>query len=102
MARDQVPASGLPVSSELTLTTAGVEQSFDINVPDSSKESVKKIQIRSRTSDALKYGWAPGGPYVTIPKDQTYWDDLLDIRQQLTVYLVGTLNGQVAEIQVWR
>ena len=102
MARDQVPAAGNPAIFNQTLDTLGVEESFDINVPDPSKEPVKKIQIKSKTSDPMQYGWAPGGPYVTIPADQTFWDDNLDIPQQLTVYLVGSINGQVAEIQVWR
>jgi len=98
MARERIPAAGTPIMYNKTLTTADVEETQTIEVVG---ESIKKIQIKSQSGDSLQYGWATTGPYTTIPADQTYYEGGLDIRTDLDIFLVGSVNGQVAEIEVW-
>lgn len=104
MSRDNVPALGSPIVYNITLATSGVEQSQDlfISIPTGSSygPTIKALQIRSRDAKDLQYGFITSGPYSTIPSGQTYWRDNLDV-VALTVYLVGTLNGQIIEIEVW-
>lgn len=101
MARDQVPSANVPLNDTLTLVTSGVEQSYPINL-GTEFESVKKVQFKSRTSDAFQYSYTQSGPYTTVPASQTYFEFNLDVRQPLTAYFVGTVNGQVIEIEIWR
>lgn len=103
MPRDQVPSANVPTILNETLETAGIEESKVLHDPATQPEHLKGIQIKSRTAaDDLRYGFAPGGPYVTIHGGQTYAMWNLDIGQSFSVYLVGTVDGQVAEIEVWR
>lgn len=89
----------IPLIYNTALTTAGVEQSLVLE-SDYQNSSIKRIQIKSRTSNDLKYSYLAGGNYVTIFAGQTYWQDEIDA-WVLTVYLIGTLDGQIAEIEVW-
>lgn len=93
-----MPSSRTPTIYNIILVTAGVEQNQVLVTVD--QPTIKKILVKSRTSNDLRFSWASGGTYVTIPAGQTYWDDELELWDK-TLYLVGTLNGQVAEIQVW-
>lgn len=89
--------SGKPIIYNLTLTSANTEYSQAL------PELITKLQIKCRTSSALKLGWNSGESatnYITIPADQTYWDD--QIRASLTAYLQSSTAGVVAEIQVWQ
>jgi hypothetical protein len=91
----------VPQVINVTLTTAGVEQSQAIVTDADTQPAIKSLQIRSRSSDSLQYGFVASGPYSTIPADQTYWKENMQA-WTLTLYLVGSVNGQVVEIEVWR
>jgi len=99
MSRDQLPSSSTPTIFTKTLVTAGVEGNQILVVE--GNPTLKKIMIKSRTTNDLKFSWVSSGNFVTIPSGQTYWDDGLD-KPVATIYLIGTLNGQIAEIQVWQ
>lgn len=92
-------ASRVPTIYNVTLTTAGTEQSKDLQT-DPNLPSIKRIQVKSRTANDLKYSYITAGPYVTIPAGLTYWQDIIDA-WIITIFLTGTINGQVAEIEVW-
>lgn len=92
-------ASRVPKIYNLILTTAGAEQS-QVLQNDSTLSSIKRIQVKSRSKNDLKYSYIAGGPFVTIPSGQTYWQDVVDA-WLLELFLVGTIDGQVAEIEVW-
>lgn len=103
MGRDQIPSANLPKVFNKTLVTLGNEETQVIHTPGVDRDTVKGIQIKSRTTaNSLQYGFEPGGPYTTIPGGNTYAMWNLDIGQAFTVYLVGSIDGQVAEIEVWR
>lgn len=89
----------IPLIYNVTLVTAGVEQS-QILQSDPFSSSIKRIQVKSRTANDLKYSYITTGPYVTIFSGQTYWQDEIDA-WTLEIFLVGTVNGQVAELEVW-
>ena len=99
MGRDSQPSSVLPTIDELVLATAGVEES-QVLQDDDGGPPIKKVQLKCRTGTPIKYGYAPGGPYVTLGTNETYWQDGLDARH-ITLYVVGTIDGQVAEIETW-
>lgn len=102
MPRDQVPSANVPLNDTLALVTAGAEQPYVINV-GTEFESVKKVQFKSRTTaDSFQYSYTMGGPYTTVPGGQTYFEFNLDIHQALNAYFVGSVNGQVIEIEIWR
>jgi hypothetical protein len=89
----------VPTIYNLVLTTAGTEYPQVLNTTD--QPTIKKVQIKSRTkSDDLSYSWVTAGNFVTIFGGQTYWEDNLEA-WQLTLFIKGTVNGQVAEIEVW-
>ena len=88
-----------PFIENITLVTAGVEQSFDLQI-DPEKPKIKRIQLKSRQTNNLQYGYVTTGPYVTIPSGQTYWQDIID-SWLLTIYLVGSIDGQIAELEYW-
>lgn len=92
-------ASRVPKIYNLTLTTAGVEQS-QVLQNDSTLSSIKRIQVKSRSKNDLKYSYIAGGSFVTIPSGLTYWQDEIDA-WLLELFLVGTIDGQIAEIEVW-
>lgn len=99
MSRDQLPSSSTPVPFNKTLVTTGIEDSqILVTLGD---PSLKKIMIKSRTANDLKFSWISGGAYITIPSGQTYWDDGLD-KPEAIIYLTPTIDGQVAEIQIWQ
>ena len=100
MGKDQQPAAVEPVIHELVLTTAGTEYPQVLHDGGADTPSIKKIQIKCRTSADITYGFVSAGTVVTLPADHTYWQDGLDNRG-LTVYIIGGVNGLVAEIEVW-
>lgn len=80
----------------LTLTSANTEYSQAL------PNNARKVMIKCRTSAAMKLSYTSGesgSNYLTIPADQTYWDDHINTVQ--TVYLQSTTAGVVAEIMVW-
>lgn len=89
----------VPFTDNVTLTVAGTEYSRTLQ-NDPSMNTVKAFQVKSQSSDALKYSYSPGGPYITIPPDQTKWEEDL-FAYNLIIYLVGTVDGQIAEIEWW-
>lgn len=88
-----------PFIEEITLVTNGVEQSFVLQ-SDPTLPSIKRIQVKSRTLNDLKYRYISSGPFVTIFAGQTYWQDEIDA-WLLTIFLVGTIDGQIAELEYW-
>lgn len=101
MARDHVPSAGEAETFNVTLTTAGTEYSQSAPVAAQFLgKSVKTIQIQCATSNPIQYAFAPGGPYTTIRSGATYWKENLDL-YNLVIYLKGTVDGVVAEIEVW-
>lgn len=89
----------VPTVQEVTLVTAGVEQAFPIQISHQNS-TVKSLQIKSRTLNDLKYGFALGGPYTTIFAGQTYWKERME-SMIMTLYFVGTVNGQIVELEYW-
>jgi hypothetical protein len=83
----------------LVLTTAGSEYSYPLQTVEQDT-SVKRFQLKSKENADMKYAYKPGGPYVTIPAGHTKWEDEIDVRM-FTLYIVGTANGQTAEIEWW-
>lgn len=101
---DWVPAVTKPYMLAVTLVTAGVEQQVDIlvDVPlDPNSIPIKALQIKSRSAEALEMAWESGGDHTTIPSGSTYWKEGMNA-VNLTVYLTGVSNGQVAEIEYWK
>lgn len=98
--RSLAPVS-LPKIFNVTLTTTGVEYSQVVQDGSTELVNIRSLQIRSKEDASMQYGFITTGPYVTIPKGCTYWQDNIDM-PNLTVYLVGSVDGQTAEIQVWQ
>lgn len=103
MSRDQLPSSSTPVTLNVTCPNSGVETAATLVTL--GQPSLKKIMIKSRTLNDLWFQWKSTGAvgllFVTIPAGQTYWDDGLD-KPEATIYLIPTINNQVAEIQIWQ
>ncbi len=88
--------SGKPTIYNLTLINSGTEYSQAL------PEQYSKIMIKCRTSVAIQLAYTSGQSgsiYVTIPADQTYFDD--EISSSGSVYLQSGTSGVVAEILVW-
>lgn len=87
---------GKPTIYNLTLTSASTEYSRAL------PENTFKVMIKCRTAVALKLSYTSGesgSNYVTIPVNQTYWDD--NINTSTTVYLQSATAGVVAEFLCW-
>ena len=97
------PLSSLssPEVFNVTLTTTGIEYSQVVQDISINIAYLKSIQIRSKEAQDLRCAFITSGPYFTIPSGNTYWQDNMDM-PNLTVYLVGAIDGQIAEILVWR
>lgn len=89
----------VPFTDNVTLAVIGTEGSKVLQA-DPQGPTIKAFQLKSKSSDPLKYAYSPGGPYITIPPDQTKWEEGL-FAYNLTLYLVGTVVNQVAEIEWW-
>lgn len=92
-----MPYSGKPTIYNLTLTSADTEYS------QSLPEYVTKIMIKARsTTSTIKLAWVSGqsgSTYITIPANQTYWDDY--VGASLTAFVQSSTAGEVVEFQVW-
>lgn len=103
MSLDQLPSSSTPTTINVTCPTTGTEKSQILVTY--GQPTLKKILIKSRSDNDLKFQWQSttviGLRYVTIPAGQTYWDDGLD-KPEATIYLIPTIDGQIAEIQIWQ
>lgn len=86
-------------TDNLTLTTAGNEYSYPLQT-DEQETSVKRFQLRSKDNADMQYSYTSNGPYITIPAGTTKWEDEIDARL-LTLYIKGTVDGQIAEIEWW-
>ena len=97
MGKDQQPAAVAPTLYEVTMTGSEVAQVLQAG--GDSEPSIKKIQVKCRTSADITYGYASGSTVVTLPADHTYFQDGLDARD-LTIYLTGTA-ALIVEVEVW-
>lgn len=88
---------GKPTIFNLTLTLADTEYSYTI------PELSFKVMCKARTSVPLKMAYtsgASGTNYITIPSDQTYWDD--NITTSVTFYFQCATAGTVVELLTWQ
>lgn len=94
----------MPKIFNITLTTAGVEQPvilIDTPVSETAPQpNIRTIQIQSRDNLDLKYAWVSAAEYFTLKAGRVYYQDRMDC-PLLTLYLTGTSDGQVAEVEVW-
>ena len=90
-----------PTIYNLTLTNAGTEYSQALPA------NTKKVQIKGRGNVGadIKLAFAAdgttSGPYMTIPAGGQHSMDMVYLNGT-TIYLNGTISGEVAEILVWK
>lgn len=87
---------GKPTIFNVSLTSASTEYSQTL------PEYASKVMVKCRTSFPIQFSWTSGQSgilFMTVPADQTYWDDQVGMSQ--TIYLQSSQPGVVAEIQTW-
>lgn len=103
------------VSNTIPVTVGGAttpnEYAKTLTVADTEYSQLlpagtKKFQIRCRTSYDVRFSFTTGkvagptDPYQTLPADETYWEEGLDLTG-VTLYLASDEAGVVVEILAW-
>lgn len=90
--------SNTPVITNLSLATADFEYShtFPLNT---RKFSIKPRSVSATIKLAYSSGES-GTNYITVPPGG-YWEDLIGVTSNRTIYIQSSTAGTVAEIVSW-
>lgn len=92
-----------PTTVNVTLTTAGTEYSYSIPI------GTTRLRVTARVGD-VKYAWTTGqiagGTFSTIAVDGSYCMGNVKLSQNGAaldvLYMTGSVNSTIAEIEVWK